>query len=299
MEWIRTLIRYGLFPTVYFGMSAVVIHLASTGSDTWPLLPAIVVGVAMLIALCEHISPYHAQWRPRRSELMLDLLHYGVNYGVKQVAVLLMGVVVALLPKGYGVWPDELPFAVQVILAAIAFDFVLYWIHRVSHRENLLWRLHTIHHSPDKLYLVNGEKRHPFHQIAEGVPALALLIVLGVPSQVVIAFLTFLNFNMLLQHANVDYRIGPLKYIFAGAETHRFHHYRNIRGNVGIVNLAQIFVPFDIVFRTFHYSAPGVGRDEAGVEYLPKFPNNYVEHMQWPFSGALRDRYVTRSQRAT
>jgi len=298
MKPIRLLIRYGLFPIVYFGFSAAAFYLVTSGTNTWITLPVLVVAAALLIALCEHLNPYHTQWRPNKSELKLDLLHYGVNYGVKQVAVVLMGIAIAWLPPIHGIWPRHLPFVVQVVIAALAFDFVLYWIHRLSHQENLLWRLHTIHHSPNKLYLINGEKRHPFHQIAEGVPALAFLIVLGAPTPIIVAFLTFLNFNMLLQHANVDYRIGPLKYLLAGAETHRYHHFKDIESKVGIVNLAQIFVPYDLLFRTFHYSAPGVGRDEAGVKYLPDFPTNYIDQMRWPFATEMRKRFITRAQEA-
>ncbi|MFZ5635587.1 MAG: sterol desaturase family protein [Pseudomonadota bacterium] len=289
---IRMLIRHGLFPFVYFGMTALVIHLVSSGYNTWATLPPLVISAALLIAICEFLNPQFTEWRPRWPELKIDLLHYAVNYGIKQIAVLLMGLGLSYVSFDDGPWPSDAPFVLQVVLAALVFDFVLYWIHRLSHRENLLWRLHTIHHSPNKLYFLNGEKRHPLHQIAEGVPALLALVLLGAPPAVVVAFLTFLNFNMLLQHANVDYRMGALKYVFAGAQTHRYHHYRDIDRHVGIVNLAQIFVPFDIMFGTFYYRSPGVGCNEAGVFYLPQFPSGYAKQMQWPFSRRLRAEYI-------
>lgn len=292
MKFIRLFAQYGLFPLIYFGMTAMVIYLVSSGANTWMTLPPLVVIAAVLVAGCEYARPYYAEWRPTLPELKIDMLHYVVNYGVKQCGVLLMALALQYVSFSSTIWPTQLPFVLQVILAGLVFDFVLYWIHRLSHRDNLLWRLHTIHHSPKKLYLINGEKRHPLHQIAEGVPALVTLVMLGVPSPVIVAFLTFLNLNMMLQHANVDYRMGALKYLFAGAQTHRYHHVRDIRGSVGIVNYAQIFILWDMIFGTFYYTKPGVGRDEAGIKYLPDFPSGYLDHLRWPFSRALREQYM-------
>ena len=293
---LRYAVRYGFFPVLYFGVTGSIIHLVSSGANTWLTLPFVIIFCAVMVGLGEYVQPYFVEWRPTKQELKTDVVHYAVNYGVKQGAVLLMPIVISYVSFIGTAWPTGLPFLVQVIAAGLVFDFVLYWIHRLSHRDNFFWRLHTIHHSPNKLYLVNGEKRHPLHQLVEGVPALMALILLGVPGPVIVAFLTFLNLNMMLQHANIDYRMGPLKYIIAGAETHRYHHFREVNGSRDMVNFAQVFVLWDLIFGTFHFSRPGVGLDQAGIKYLPKFPRNYTEHLRWPFSRSLRVQYFVSNE---
>ncbi|WP_422822321.1 sterol desaturase family protein [Vreelandella nanhaiensis] len=37
-------------------------------------------------------------------------------------------------------------------------------MHRASHRIGWLWRLHAPHHSAERLYWLNGKRRHPFMQ---------------------------------------------------------------------------------------------------------------------------------------
>lgn len=292
MKTISVLVRFGIYPAVYFGGTGAIIFLVSSGANTWLTLPLIVVACATLVSLGEYIQPHFADWRPSKTELKVDLVHYAVNYGIKQFTVLLLPIALGLIPVASTIWPSRWPFLFQVITAALVFDFVLYWIHRLSHRENFLWSLHTIHHNPDKLYVVNGERRHPLHQIVEGIPALGALVLLGVPHPVVVALLSFMNLNMLVQHANIDYRIGPLKYLVVAAETHRYHHFLEAGSTRKTVNFALIFALWDVIFGTFHFARPGLAHDQVGIRRLPRFPRQYLDHLKWPFSETLRIQYL-------
>ncbi len=41
---------------------------------------------------------------------------------------------------------DVLPIG-KIIIGVLAFDFVNYWAHRLSHKPPALWKLHRVHHS--------------------------------------------------------------------------------------------------------------------------------------------------------
>jgi len=82
-------------------------------------------------------------------------------------------------------WPDGWPYLVQVFAAGVPLDLSVYVMHRLSHRHGLLWRLHSIHHSSNRLYWLNGERRHPLHAAIMAAPGLAVLGLLGTPAVVV------------------------------------------------------------------------------------------------------------------
>ncbi len=49
-------------------------------------------------------------------------------------------------------------------------------------------------------------------------------------------------------HANLDWTLGPFKYVFAGPVFHRWHH----TIEQGDKNFAGTFSFFDLMFGTFH-----------------------------------------------
>ncbi|MFX5594961.1 sterol desaturase family protein, partial [Acinetobacter baumannii] len=90
-----------------------------------------------------------------------------------------------------------------------------------SHRSALLGRLHAVHHSVQRLYGFNGLMKHPLHLGLEALGGTLPLWLRGVP-QTVAALLAFaIGIQLLLQHSNVDMRIGGLRHVFAWAPLHR------------------------------------------------------------------------------
>ncbi len=43
----------------------------------------------------------------------------------------------------------------------IVSEFGSYWAHRLMHERPLLWRLHAVHHSAERLYWLNAGRFHP------------------------------------------------------------------------------------------------------------------------------------------
>ena len=113
---------------------------------------------------------------------------------------------------------------IQLLIAVLVADFGITTIHLASHKVGWLWRLHAVHHSVRRFYGFNGLMKHPLHQTIEMAGGVLPLIVLGIPVEVAAALSVCVAVQLLLQHANVDYRIGPLRSVLALNEGHRFHH---------------------------------------------------------------------------
>jgi len=281
MSRLKTFLSYLIYPLIVGGGGGIIVLAVANNVNTWLIIPPVLIVAAIAVTALERILPYEPN--PKPPPLRADAAHYIVNYGIKQSALMLYSVLVGSLGIFSGWWSKSLPFAAQVILALVVIDFFLYLIHRWSHKNDFLWRFHALHHSSEQLYWLNGEKRHPLHQIMEGLPGISIVMVLGAPAPVVVAALAILSLNMMLQHGNIDYRAGILRRVFSVAELHRWHHVRDAERSK--VNFGAWLVVWDMIFGT--YSSPegriswNKDRIEIGIEEA--HPKTYFAQFMHPF----------------
>jgi hypothetical protein len=190
-------------------------------------------------------------------------------------------------------WPATWPVWVQLALVAVVFDLGLYAMHVLSHRWPWAWRLHAIHHSSERLYWLNGERRHPLSAGLMAAPGLATLSLLGARPVIVSAWLAVVAVHLAFQHANLDYRLGPLRRWIAGAETHRWHHKREYED--AQVNFGEFLLVWDRLFGTFAEPATTLGADDVGLRRRD-MPASWLGQLRWPFAmpTELRDAFDTR-----
>ncbi len=97
----------------------------------------------------------------------------------------------------------EGPVWIELVLAILTLDFIIYWQHQVFHHVPILWRFHMMHHSDLDLDVSSGVRFHPVEIIlSTGVKALSVLI-LGVAPLAVVIFEIVLNSTILFNHGNV------------------------------------------------------------------------------------------------
>lgn len=170
----------------------------------------------------------------------------------------------------------------QVLLAGAVMDLGLFAMHRASHAHGLLWRLHAIHHSPERLYWLNGGRRHPLSALVLAGPGLTVLLLLGATPIAVGAWRSFMSVHLAFQHANLDYRLGPLRHLLGVSEMHRWHHKREFEE--AQVNFGEVWLVWDHLFGTFHDAPRSPGKDEVGLR-TELVPATYFAQLAWPFSG--------------
>lgn len=275
------LIRYGAYPLIAGGALFLLMWMATQGLAYWPLFPLVsLLGVAA-VALLERRQPFRADWlRDHGGDTRVDLIHLLVSTALIQSAVAITFGLRPWLPGGPSLWPAAAPMAVQVLLAGLIFDAGLYAMHRLSHVNGLLWRLHALHHSPRRLYWLNGGRRHPLSALALALPGLSLLLLLGATPIALGAWLSFMSVHLAFQHANLDYRLGPFRQWLAVAEMHRWHHRRDDAD--AQVNFGEVLLIWDRLFGS-HYDAAGQPGDEAVGLDGPPLPEAYGVQLRWPF----------------
>jgi len=207
---LATIIRYGTYPLVFGASAVAILYLAEQGLPPWPSFAGVAVLGLVAVAVLERIHPYERAWLNDHHDSMADALHLMVNLGLLSVTAYLTHATRGLLSTTE-LWPASWPLLAQILLAGSIIDLGLYAMHRLSHHVPALWRLHAPHHSSERLYWMNGERRHPLSALCLAGPGIAAVVVLGASPLVVTSWLTLLTVHLALQHANIDYRLGPLR----------------------------------------------------------------------------------------
>lgn len=275
-----TALRYLTYPVIVIGGGTLLIVALSTGRPPWQVGPPLLVAAALLVALLERALPYVPAWTRDHDDSRTDVAHFLGNLVVSQASLAVFAVA-RPWSQGVDVWPSHWPFWVQALVGLGIVDLGLYAVHRASHGLGWLWRLHAIHHSSRRVYWVNGQRRHLLHELIEGAPGLTILFAVGAPSAVYAAAITIVTLHLFMQHANIDYRLGPLRFLFAGAELHRWHHQRRWQDVQG--NYAAIFAVWDHVFGS-SLGDRGDAPPDVGMDDEPDLPADYRGQLVWPFT---------------
>lgn len=239
---VRIIARYGYVPFLWLGVNGAAIDIAAAGAAKYWLLALLALAIAVSLVV-ERIIPYDHGWKYDHSDSSRDGIHLLVNEILVLGSVAAIPLLAEVVPAP-GTWPRTWPFVVQVMVAIIGADAGITLVHRASHINRVLWRFHAVHHSITRFYGLNGlikqpvHLKHPVHQTVEMVAGAAPLILIGLPIDVASALALAVAIQLLLQHSNADYRIGPAQYALAlkpstasGNRRHRENHHQHQRAH--------------------------------------------------------------------
>ena len=300
MSW-RTLLAWSIYPVIVIGGVAAGIIAMDAGMPP-PLVIGGLGGAAMLVvAVLERLTPYVAAWNRSHGDVRADALHMLVSGigATELVTVVTLGALAGVVPwlaehTGWSswsaLWPDTWPLVGQLALALVAGELGIYGAHRLLHQRPLLWRLHAVHHSAERLYWLNASRSHPLDVVVKHGGFMVIVALLGAPETVIAAAALFTAVHAPLQHSNVAVRAGPFNLLLATAELHRWHH---APGSAANVNYGGNLILWDLVFRTYH-RPPGVSCTEVGLgesggpagdasRAAGDFPRNYLGHLASPW----------------
>ena len=269
--------------------------LTQLATATWPALRNLLVLAVVFTALstvaaaCNKARPW---WR--KPDLSTDLcwaIAPQLLYRFAHTAMLVLGIA-ALYgindPDGLdrffaeGVGPlAHLGFWPQVALYLLGNDLVMYSTHRLFHSARL-WRFHAVHHSSEHLEWTSASRFHPVDQILHGILADVVMLLLGIPPEVLAWLLPWTVGSSALVHANLDWDFGVFRYVLVSPVYHRWHHTSAERG--GSSNFAGTFPLFDLLFGTF-YLPLEQRPDRYGVDD-PHFPKSFIGQVRHPFAPA-------------
>jgi sterol desaturase/sphingolipid hydroxylase (fatty acid hydroxylase superfamily) len=169
----------------------------------------------------------------------------------------------------------QLPLWVQLAIFWLLGDFIIYWLHRAQHSHRTLWAFHSVHHSPSEMTTLTQNRRHLLERVYLDLGLyFPLLIVLGIPTGTWPLLWIIFGIFEAMQHAELNWRFGPLYWIVVTPVFHSLHHSTDPRHYNA--NLGGIFSFWDFLFgtaarereRPAAYGVPGLQMPESISQQL-------------------------------
>jgi sterol desaturase/sphingolipid hydroxylase (fatty acid hydroxylase superfamily) len=176
---------------------------------------------------------------------------------------------------------SELSKPLALFLFFIISDFIQWNVHRLLHTIPFLWNIHKTHHSVKEMGFAAHFRYNWMEPLVyKSVLYIPIILIGGVNLQAVfiVHFITIAIGH--LNHANVGWDYGFLKYIFNNPKMHIWHHSKKMPNKYG-VNFGISLSVWDYIFKTNYI--PTDGRDiELGFDDENEFPNDFIKQEFYP-----------------
>lgn len=93
--------------------------------------------------------------------------------------------------------------ALSAAVGLVLLDLAIYAQHFFSHRCDLLWKLHSVHHSDRDLDATTALRFHPLEIFLSMLYKIVLVVSLGIDGTTVLAFEILLNLTAMFNHSNL------------------------------------------------------------------------------------------------
>lgn len=224
--------------------------------DTYGKILLFAMPAFLLLVLFEKWYGWRKGFDTVRNLDMISSLSSGVTNVTKDV----LGLAFAI-----GIYPFMLKHlalthientVIVYIITFIIIDFNGYWVHRWSHKVNLFWNLHVIHHSSEEFNLACALRQSISSFFNFFTVLLLPAAILGVPAEVIAVVGPIQLFAQFWYHTRHINKMGFLEKILVTPSHHRVHH--AVNPEYMDKNLSQVFIVWDKLFGTFVAEKPDV-----------------------------------------
>jgi len=280
------LARFAYVPFMILGLNGAAYYVVASGHSYAWLAPLLAIAFAASF-LAERALPCHEEWNHSHGDAGANVWHAIVYESSSLAGVLMIPLVSWLLQLKpgslIGLWPREWPLPIQLLMAIVIADLAFMIIHYLSHRWPILWRLHAVHHGVSRLYGFNGLVRHPLHQMLDMALGTAPLVLLGMPLEIAVLLGFAVSVQLIVQHSNVDYALGPFRGLLSIGPIHHLHHVN--WGKEGDCNFALFLTLGDRLLGTYVPEPPRpIKANDMGIDDMPEFPKSYLQQLVFPFT---------------
>ena len=257
----------------------------------------LLVRLAVFIGLFAALAALESLW-PRRPRQHVRARRWATNWAIvilDSLALRAMAVFMPLLAVGAAVdagnlgigalnavgWPEWL----EVLIAVLALDFVIWGQHLVTHKVPLLWRLHRVHHADVDVDVTTAIRFHPIEIALSMVLKIGVVYALGPSALAVILFEIVLNGTAMFNHANLKLPLWLdriVRLVFVTPDMHRVHH--SVYRAEHDANYGFALSVWDRVFNTY-VEQPQEGHDgmKTGLEWRDDSPTKLGWSLLLPF----------------
>lgn len=252
--------------------------------------------ISIVVWLLEIVFPWRKNQAIFRKDFWLDTFYMFFNFFLLNLIVLIaltntvatffndiLGVIGVSISNFQLFDIDKLPRGLGLFIFFIVSDFVQWNTHRLLHRSSFLWNFHKVHHSVKEMGFAAHLRYHWMEPIVyKSLLYVPIAIIGGFDAQDV-AIVHFLSIAIgHLNHANLGWDYGVLKYVFNNPKMHIWHHAKVLPTHVGYgVNFGLTLSLWDYLFKTNY--VPHSGKDiELGFDGDENFPKGFLGQELYP-----------------
>lgn len=185
---------------------------------------------------------------------------------------------------------DDLPNWLGLLVFFLVSDFVQWNTHRLLHRVPFLWNFHKVHHSVKEMGFAAHLRYHWMEPVVYKSFLYLPIAVIGNYDAKDVAIIYFFSIIIgHLNHANLGWDYGFLKYIFNNPKMHIWHHAKGLPKHVRFgVNYGLTLSIWDYLFKTNYI--PSNGKDiELGFSGDETFPKDFIKQELYPVFSKDKD----------
>lgn len=256
------------------------------------------IAISLIVWLLEIAFPWRKNQALFRKDFWLDTFYMFFNFFLLNLIVLialsntaskLLDDVLSIV--GLSIFSfqlfdvDDLPLWLGLLIFFLVSDFVQWNTHRLLHRSNFLWNFHKVHHSVKEMGFAAHLRYHWMEPIVyKSLLYIPIAIIGGFDAQHVAIVHFFAIVIGHLNHANLGWDYGFLKYIFNNPKMHIWHHAKKLPEHVRYgANFGLTLSLWDYIFKTDYI--PHNGRDiELGFDGDEDFPKDFIGQVMYPLS---------------
>lgn len=252
------------------------------------------IAISLVVWLLEILFPWRKNQAIFRKDFWFDLGYLFFNFFILNLILLiaLSNVTEQLLNDFLNLFGlqlasiqlfdlSKLPTFLSLLIIFIIVDFIQWNVHRLLHSVPFLWNIHKTHHSVKEMGFAAHFRYNWLEPIVyKTVLYLPVILIGGANIQdiFIVHFITIAIGH--LNHANLGWDYGFLKYIFNNPKMHIWHHSKKLPNKYG-VNFGISLSVWDYLFKTNHI--PSDGRDiELGFHGEKEFPKDLIQQELYP-----------------
>jgi len=253
------------------------------------------LAISLLVWFLEILFPWRKNQAIFRKDFWLDLFYLFFNFFILNLLLL-----IALSNVTSQVFNDFLSvFGLQLssiqlfslsdfskpmalLLFFLISDFIQWNTHRLLHTVPFLWKIHKTHHSVKEMGFAAHFRYNWMEPIVYKTILYIPLILIGGFSLEDVFIVHFISIAIgHLNHANLGWDYGILKYVFNNPKMHIWHHSKVLPNKYG-TNFGISLSIWDYLFKTNYI--PKNGRDiELGFDDEKDFPSEFIKQEIYPF----------------
>ncbi len=187
-------------------------------------------GVLTAMAGAEALWPRRQRSQRRAGRWLNNLGIAALNSLLLTLIFPLLAVGLALIAadRGWGLFNlIAAPVWLEVLLAIVILDFIIWAQHLMFHKIGFLWRFHAMHHIDLDIDTTTGVRFHPVEILLSMLIKFGAVVLLGPAAVAVLLFEVLLNATALFNHANLRLpaRLDrTLRAFMVTPDMHRVHH---------------------------------------------------------------------------